>query len=460
MHASVLEDFTEHSAGPTKVLYATPNNAVTEKIVDVNLGICTFMRAPGEAPGTAVLEIAMDELAEKLKIDPLQLRLINYAELDPSHDRPYTSKNLREAYRQAADRFGWSKRNATPGHMTEGNELIGYGMATATYPANRSSAQAIVRISAGGKVMAGSGTQDLGTGMYTMIAQTAANALNMDPSLIEVKLGDSTLPKAPVSGGSQSTASVTPAVYEAAQQAKLKLAELAVNDSASPLHGMKTTDLDTKDGKIFAKSAPAASESIATLMARNGNKTIEATGSAEPSEGAGAFTSASFGAVFVEVAVDKSTHMVKVRRVVGTYDIGTLMNKTTGINQLVGGIVWGVSFALARGGAYRPRLRSHRQRKLRRVSRPRQPRHRRHRRDLPRHPRHQVQPARRTRHRRDRHHWHRRRHSQRHLQRHRQTHSPLPHHARKNHARLILIARHSERSEEPRISRFLPGHIP
>ena len=346
MHAAVLEDFTEHSAGPTKMLYESKNNAVTEKLVEVNLGVATFMRAPGEAPGTAVLEIAMDELAEKLKMDPLQLRLVNYAEKDPSHDRPFTSKNLRECYTQAAQRFGWSKRNPTPGQRVEGNQLIGYGMATATYPANRSAAQARVTITPDGKVTAASGTQDLGTGMYTMIAQTAAQALNMDPKLVIVKLGDSALPKAPVSGGSQSTASVTPAVQDAAQQAMLKLAEVAVNDARSPLSGMKTTDLTTKDGLIFNKTAVGASESIATLLARNGNKTIEAMGSGEPSESASAYTSQSFGAVFAEVSVDKSTHMVKVRRVVGTYDIGTLMNDTTGKNQLVGGIVWGCSFAL------------------------------------------------------------------------------------------------------------------
>jgi xanthine dehydrogenase YagR molybdenum-binding subunit len=316
MHASVLEDFTEHSAGPTKMLYDSANNSVTEKLVEMNVGICTFMRAPGEAPGTSVLEIAMDELAEKLKMDPVQLRLVNYAEKDPSHDRPWTEKNLKDCYRQAADRFGWSKRNAAPGQMVEGNNLIGYGMATATYPANRSAAQAV------------------------------ADALNMDPTLIEVKLGDSTLPKAPVSGGSQSTASVTPAVRDAAQQAILKIAELAVNDSASPVHGMKTTDIMVKDGQAFAKTAPSASESIATLMARNGNKPIEAIGSAEPSESKDAYTSQSFGAVFAEVAVDKDTHMVKVRRVVATYDIGTLMNDKTGLNQLMGGIVWGISFAL------------------------------------------------------------------------------------------------------------------
>ena len=346
MNASVMEDFTEHSANPLKSLYMSDANSVTEKVVEVNLGVSTFMRAPGEAPGTAVLEIAMDELAEKLKMDPVQLRLVNYAEKDPSHDRPWTDKHLRDCYTQAAQRFGWSKRNATPGTVVEGNALIGYGMATATYPANRSAAQAVVRMLPGGRMFVGSGTQDLGTGTYTIMAQQAAAGLGIDPTLVEVKLGDSTLPKAPVSGGSQSSASVLPAIQDATTQLKLKLADLAIADAGSPLHGLKTLDIDAKEGKLFNKNNPAQADSLVDLIARNGNKPVEANGSAEPSESKDSMTSNSWGAVFVEVAVDKDTHMVKVRRVVATYDIGTLLNKKTGINQLMGGIVWGVSFAL------------------------------------------------------------------------------------------------------------------
>jgi xanthine dehydrogenase YagR molybdenum-binding subunit len=350
MNASVMEDFEEHSAGPTKMLYASENNHVAEKMVDTNLGVATFMRAPGEAPGTAVLEIAMDELAEKLKMDPLQLRLVNNAQKDFSSDKPWTDKHLGEAYKQAAGRFGWSKRNATPGQMVEGPNLIGYGMATATYPANRSAAMAVVRILPGGKVYAASGSQDLGTGMYTMIAQTAADTLGLDiakdPTLVQAALGDSKLPKAPVSGGSQSTASVTPAVQAAAQQAMLKLSVLAVNDAQSPLHGLQTLELGAKDGKLFNKAKPSQSDTFAAIIERNGNQPVEAQGSAEPGQHKTAYTSYSWGAVFAEVAVDRYTHMPQVRRIVATYDIGTLMNKTTGMNQLMGGIVWGVSFAL------------------------------------------------------------------------------------------------------------------
>jgi xanthine dehydrogenase YagR molybdenum-binding subunit len=345
MNASVLEDFTEHVEGPTKLLYASEANAVSAKLVEVNLGVSTFMRAPGEAPGTAVLEIAMDELAEKLNMDPLKLRLVNYAENDPSEDKPWTGKHLKDAYTQAADRFGWQKRNATPGQMTEGNNLIGYGMATATYPANRSASQAVVRLLPGGRMFVGAGTQDLGTGTYTIMAQQAAAPLGIDPTMVEVKLGDSTLPKAPVSGGSQSAASVLPAIMDATTQLKLKLADLAIADAGSPLHGLKTLDIDVKGGKLVNIHNPSQTDSLTDLIARNGNKPVEAMGSAEPGESKGSLSAHSWGAVFAEVAVDKDTHMVKVRRVVATYDIGTLLNDKTGLNQLMGGIVWGVSFA-------------------------------------------------------------------------------------------------------------------
>jgi xanthine dehydrogenase YagR molybdenum-binding subunit len=346
MNASVMEDFVEHAEGPTKSLYRSESNSVSAKVVEVNLGVSTFMRAPGEAPGTAVLEIAMDELAEKLKMDPVQLRLVNYAEKDPSHDRPWTDKHLRECYEQASERFGWSKRSATPGTMVEGNNLIGYGMATATYPANRSAAQAVVRLLPGGRMFVGSGTQDLGTGTYTIMAQQAAAGLGIDPTLVEVKLGDSTLPKAPVSGGSQSSASVLPAIDDATTQLKLKLADLAIADPQSPLHGLKTLDIEAKGGKLVNKNDPTKTDSLTDLIARNGNKPVEAMGSAEPAESKDSMSSQSWGAVFAEVAVDKDTHMVKVRRVVATYDIGTLLNEKTGMNQLMGGVVWGISFAL------------------------------------------------------------------------------------------------------------------
>ncbi|MGI4757455.1 MAG: xanthine dehydrogenase family protein molybdopterin-binding subunit, partial [Janthinobacterium lividum] len=347
MPASVMEDFMESAAQQTSMLYQCDSIDTSHKMVDMNIGVLTFQRAPGESVGTTALESAMDELAEKLKMDPLQLRMVNYAERDPGMQRDWSSKNLRAAYTDAAERFGWSKRNATPGQVREGNKRIGYGMATATYPANRSAAMATVRLQPNGRIFVGSGTQDLGTGMYTMMAQTIMQELDVPWELVDVKLGDSTLPKAPVSGGSQSTASVGPAIKDACSQLILKLANLAIEDPTSQLYNAKAQNITITNSMLQDKTAPVHAEALSLSIARNKGKAIEANGSGEPSQEAEkALSTHSWGAVFVEVAVDDTTHMVEVRRVVATYDIGKLLNKKTGISQLEGGIVWGIGLAL------------------------------------------------------------------------------------------------------------------
>ncbi len=347
MPASIMEEFMESAAQQTSMLYQCDSIETSHKMVDVNLGVMTFQRAPGESVGTTALESAMDELAEKLKMDPLQLRLVNYAEKDPGMQREWSSKNLKDAYTDAAQRFGWSKRNPVPGQMREGNKRIGYGMATATYPANRSAAQATVRMLPNGRFEVASGTQDLGTGMYTMMAQTVMQDLDVPWEKIDVKLGDSSLPKAPVSGGSQSTASVGPAIKDACEQFRLKVANMAIDDPSSQLYHAKAEDLVIMDGMLQSKSNPAHAEALSLSIGRNKGLAVEEHGSAEPSQEAEkALSTHSWGAVFVEVAVDDATHMVEVRRVVATYDIGLLLNKKTGMSQLEGGIVWGIGLAL------------------------------------------------------------------------------------------------------------------
>ena len=345
-YTSLISDWTEGATGLTQLLYDSESLSTSQPLVELNLGMGTWMRAPGEATGSFGLEVALDELAEKLNIDPIQLRLINYAEKDPRQGHPWSSKHLRECYTQAADRFGWAKRSAQPGQHHEGNKLIGYGMATANYGAGRRPSSAVVRFLPNGRVFVGVGTQDLGTGTYTILAQTAADALFMDPALIDVKLGDTTLPPSGGSGGSTTAASVCPGVYDAAMQAKLKLAQLAVADAQSPLHGATAEDIETKDGKLCLKSNPEKSETITNLIARNGNTPVEAVATSELAKDRDSFSSHSWGAIFAEVAVDADTHMVQARRMVGTYDIGTLINQKTGTNQLIGGVVWGISMAL------------------------------------------------------------------------------------------------------------------
>ena len=345
--ASVMEDFLEPSAKQTDMLYYCDQIATDHKMVDMNIGVQTFMRAPGESTGTTALETAMDELAIKLNMDPLELRLKNYADRDPGRQRDWSSKNLRAAYQDAAQRFGWSKRNPQPGQMREGNKLIGYGMATATYSANRSAAMAAIKLLPNGNISIASGTQDLGTGTYTIMTDTVMQELDFPFEKIETKLGDSALPKAPVSGGSQSAASVGPAVKEACAQLTLKLANMAIEDASSPLHGARPEDIIVKGANLQLKSNPSKSEPLSASITRNKGIPIEEQGQAQPNEEAEkSLSTYSWGAIFAEVAVDQTTYMVEVRRVVATYDIGTLLNQKTGINQLQGGLVWGIGMAL------------------------------------------------------------------------------------------------------------------
>jgi xanthine dehydrogenase YagR molybdenum-binding subunit len=348
-HTSTFEDFTEPSSNLTRMLYACDNITTSQKLVPLTVGTPTFQRAPGEATGTFGLESALDELAEKLQMDPIQLRLKNYAEIDPTNRKEFSSKHLRECYQQGAERFGWNKRQAKPRSVREGNMLVGMGMATATYTANRSAAMCMVRFEKNGRVTVASGTQDLGTGTYTIMSQVAAAVLDLPIAMIDAKLGDSTLPKAPVSGGSQSAASVMPAVEAAAQQARLKLFALMAGDASTPFHGAQPEDLEFKGGKIYLKkNLSGPSVSYASYVSKQ-SEPIAATASAQPDQDVQQYSLHSWGAVFAEVAVDEKLGMPQVRRVTGVYDVGTLLNEKTGKSQLIGGIVWGVSLALHEG---------------------------------------------------------------------------------------------------------------
>ena len=345
-HTSVFEDFTEPSSVQTRMLYASPAISTSQRLVPLHLGTPTFQRAPGESTGTFALEIAMDELAYKLNIDPIELRLKNYAEKDPTTNKPFSSKHLRECYQQGAERFGWSKRNPTPRFKRRNDELIGWGVATATYPANRSGASARVQFEPTGRVTVSSGSQELGTGTDTIMAQVAAATLNLPVDMIDARLGDSALPKAPVSGGSQSAASVTPAVQSAAKEAQLTLLTAASNDKEGPFSGTEPDQLAFENGLIRRKNGSGPAESFKDFLAGNGNKPIGATATAEADQDAEQYSAHSWGAVFAEVGVEEFTGMVHVHRVVGVYDVGALLNERTGKSQLIGGIVRGVGLAL------------------------------------------------------------------------------------------------------------------
>jgi xanthine dehydrogenase YagR molybdenum-binding subunit len=344
---STFEDWVESSALVTRMLYACANVSTQHRLVKLNLGTPTFQRAPGESTGSYALESAMDELAYKLNVDPLELRLRNYADAEPESGKPFSSKSLRDCYRVGAERFGWSRRSVAPRSMRDGEKLLGWGMATATYPANRQPTKVRVRVLADGSAVVQCATQDLGTGTYTIITQVAADALGLAPERIKVEIGDSALPEAPVSGGSMTAASVTPAVQAAALQARALLVAAALSDPASPLHNVDATQIDSVSGWLQSRADPGKRDSYPAIIARSGGHAVEANAEAKLDDATKKkYAMHSFGAVFCEVEVDETLGTIRVRRVVGSYGVGRILNAKTAHSQLVGGIIWGVGMGL------------------------------------------------------------------------------------------------------------------
>ncbi|QNA87455.1 xanthine dehydrogenase family protein molybdopterin-binding subunit [Massilia sp. Dwa41.01b] len=354
-YTSMIEDWIEPCGLMTRMMYAVPNQETSHRLARMHLGTPTFMRAPGEASGSFALESGMDELAHELGIDPLQLRLQNYTERDPGKDLPFSSKSLRQCYEVGAERFGWSRRNPQPRSMREGDKLVGWGMATATYPTNRSKGACSATMAPDGSVVFRSSTQDLGTGTYTVMTQIAADGLGVPVARVRFELGNSQLPEAPVSGGSTTVASVGSAVLAAGGALRLKLIGIAVADERSPLYGVTADEVDAQDGELFLRADPSRREAMASIVGRHGGGPVEAMAEAEPGDASKQFSMHAFGAVFVEVHVDEALGEVRVPRVVGVYGVGKLMNAKTGHSQLMGGIVGGLGMALLEETVIDPR---------------------------------------------------------------------------------------------------------
>jgi xanthine dehydrogenase YagR molybdenum-binding subunit len=344
-YTSTIEDWIEPCGIITRMMYESPNQETTHRLAKMNLGTPTFMRAPGEATGSFALEAAMDELACELNMDPLALRLKNYTERDPGKELPWSSKSLRQCYEIGAERFGWKDRDPKPRSMRRGDKLVGWGMATATYPTNRSAGECSATLLPDGTALFRSATQDLGTGTYTVMTQIAADAIGLPVERVRFVLGDSTMPEAPVSGGSTTVASVGPAVQAAGHALRLKLVGIAVAEQRSPLFGAQADQVGFEQGDIYLLSDPARRESMAAIAARHGGP-VEATAKAEPGDAKQKYSMHAFGAVFVEVTVDEDLGEIRVPRVVGVYGVGKLMNEKTGYSQLMGGVVWGIGLAL------------------------------------------------------------------------------------------------------------------
>jgi xanthine dehydrogenase YagR molybdenum-binding subunit len=347
---AVTKEFIESAAHRTsRYLYKSPNLLVSQHLVPLDIAPGTAMRAPGEATGMYALESAMDELAVKLGIDPIQLRIKNHAEIYPGRNVPFSSKHLLECYQRGAEGFGWEKRNPKPGITKDGDWWIGQGMATALYPAYRSRASVKIRFQADGYVTVSSATEDLGTGMYTVLAIVGAQSLDLPYERVRAVLGDSALPPAPGAGGSQSTASVGPAVVIAAELVKKKLIEVAAKDQKSPFQGVKPEELSYVGGEIRGNGKSLSFDQLLGVLGRSA---IEATGSSAPGDEQHQYGFSSFGAQFCEVKVHALTSEIRVNRFFSVMDVGTVVSEKTARSQIMGGIVFGIGMALMEGTQY------------------------------------------------------------------------------------------------------------
>jgi xanthine dehydrogenase YagR molybdenum-binding subunit len=350
---SLVGDWMETCGNATsQVMYACPNVQVVHRLARLNVGSPTFMRGPGETPGTFALESALDELACALGMDPVELRVRNHTTVNPSSGKPWSSNYLKDCYARGAEKFGWHHRIPGPRSMRDGNLLVGWGMATATYPGLRMPASARVRLTTDGRVVVSTAGHELGTGAYTIYTQAAADALGLPVSQVVFELGDSNLPHAPVAGGSNSTASITEAIVMAAADAKAKLARVAVANSASPLSGLAEDQVALRDGRLVAVGEPRG-EPITTILERAGMTALEGEASAQLSpEKFQNFAFQSFGAQFCEVKVDEWLGRVRVTRWVGAYDPGRVLNPKTARSQVLGGVVMGIGAALMEHTVY------------------------------------------------------------------------------------------------------------
>lgn len=345
---SVSDDFIEWATEASKSMYATPTMRLRQQIRRANVNTPTALRAPVDGPGLWALESAMDELAHALHMDPLDLRLTNYALIDPAHGKPWSSKKLIDAYEEGARLFGWRTRSREP--QRDGAWLVGTGMASCTMGTFRMPSKARVTLNADGTGTIASGFHDIGTGTLTIFPQIAAEVLGLDPAVIACEMGDTTLPVAGPTYGSSSTVGVGTAVLHAAQDIRAQIAALA---KLSP------DAITLREGRLFCPDSAVDGMTVADLMRRADVSELAADGEfALPDnaafDGNGEHTPyamRTFGAVFVEVGVDPELGLLRLRRAVGSYSAGRIINPRTARSQMTGGIIWGWGMAAMEASA-------------------------------------------------------------------------------------------------------------
>ncbi|MGC1293974.1 MAG: xanthine dehydrogenase family protein molybdopterin-binding subunit, partial [Alloacidobacterium sp.] len=349
-NTSMISDYSEGCGEATPYIYSTLNLLLRGAKVERNIGPPTAMRGPGAVPGLFALESAMDELAIKLKMDPVELRLCNEPEKDESNGKPFSSRHLKECLTTGAEKFGWSKRNPAVGSMRQGDLVLGWGMACASWGAFRMSAQVYVSLDDDGTARVSCATQDIGTGTYTIFAQVVSDKTGIPVDKVQVVLGDSSLPAGPLSGGSGVTASVIPAIAAAAAAAIKSMIGIAAGTPESPFHGKNAEDLVFTSGHLHAKDQRAEHgipfEEIlqhANIRSARGEGKSSST---DDDPTAKKYSQHSYGAQFVEVTWDPDIVRLRVSRVVSVIDVGGIMNLGPARNQVEGAIVMGVGMGL------------------------------------------------------------------------------------------------------------------
>ena len=342
---SQFEDFHRQETGWSGLLYTCAHAKYAHKLAHLDLATSCDMRAPSAATGVYALECAMDELTVALKLDPLELRLRCYSERDQNLDKPYSSKGLRECYRQGAQAFGWHKRNPEPRAMRDGDELVGWGMATGIWEALQVPITVRIALSANGHAEVSCATSDIGTGTYTIMTQVTADVLGLPLDSVTIKLGDSTLPQSPVEGGSWIAASVANGIVTTAAAVREELLRLAQGMPHSPLADAASDEVALADGKLVSKRDASRAVSIIDAMRHGGVGRIEQEKSTTFADD-GSHAHNTHSAVFAEVKVDEQLGVIRVTRVVSAVAAGRILNTKTARSQIMGGVVWGIGMAL------------------------------------------------------------------------------------------------------------------
>ncbi|CAB3797808.1 xanthine dehydrogenase family protein molybdopterin-binding subunit [Pararobbsia alpina] len=345
-----LDTRKENCGEATGYLYSSPNLQVTAAYARRDIAPSTSMRGPGAVPGLFAVESAVDELAIKLNIDPVQLRLVNEPAIDESLNVPFSSRHLKECLTRGAAQFGWAARKTPVGSMRRDGMVIGWGVAAGSWQAQRSAAEVIVELHADATARVLTATQDIGTGTYTVLAQMVANVTGIALDKISVVIGDTRLPPGPMSGGSRATASLVPAVMQAAQAAVQHLLLTAAEAGSSPFNGQKADALGFEQGMVYRKgTSPGAGVPFERILAPAGVNTVVGRGRSGPNQDdpdAKHVSVHSYCAHFVEVTWQPETARLRVSRVVSVIDGGKIINARTARNQIEGAVVMGVGMAL------------------------------------------------------------------------------------------------------------------